>query len=767
MPLAPLARRRQQVFLPSVSPYLATYPSPFTDEDDNSDDLLSQSAYSTSIPNPLDLSYCDSSADDFLIDSRQSTPYDHSTFDSVETQLMTDGSSQNPRLYLQQSTPDGVPETYTPPPMSAGSYQSHAWNGNLPNWTHLNPNSQQHHRKIAFRSHKRLSSGSSTASAGPASPYTQTSDYPHIVDADTQSAHSPQLDHLEQLYTTAEQYAKPLIASSNPLNHGALFNPTFSFPHQQQPTSNAVQYAGAGSQAMSQGATGQVGGDMGGGNAFSDGASLQTEYDLSTDMRSGIPSLDQQVSDPYQDELFNPSMGGPSPTIPSASQTRCNQGNMLSPTYRSTFNERRQAADAARSASPASSVTRERSPFRDDSEFVNTTTASDFSQQGPNSPARINSAAQMRAQQKLELDAQAYAQHHSQISHQDLAPPSTVSPKETFRDFHDAEDETSNFALFPQPELHLAHTPNNSLSSMTPSVRRPNTSAGAGTAAAVAATAANTHVNDPYGVRSGLVDYSSQPPNPNDFSFMAPSAPSAPQAYPYLSHSRRQSSSLRSQNSDQIPEFPATLSSMESTKSEGGLPDTVRPQAFIPPSQPSSQDESSSSSPLQRPADTSANSGTYTCTAPSCSARFDTSARLQKHRRDVHRANSPFPSTSSNAATPSSSTSANTSAGASASQNKQSLQAAANNVSRNSLPGPHKCERTNPSTGKPCNTNFSRSYDLTRHEETIHANRKQKVRCQLCTETKTFSRNDALTRHMRVVHPDVEFSAKSGRRGRA
>lgn len=33
----------------------------------------------------------------------------------------------------------------------------------------------------------------------------------------------------------------------------------------------------------------------------------------------------------------------------------------------------------------------------------------------------------------------------------------------------------------------------------------------------------------------------------------------------------------------------------------------------------------------------------------------------------------------------------------------------------------------------------------------------EKVRCDLCTEVKTFSRRDALTRHKRVVHPDVNF----------
>jgi hypothetical protein len=39
-----------------------------------------------------------------------------------------------------------------------------------------------------------------------------------------------------------------------------------------------------------------------------------------------------------------------------------------------------------------------------------------------------------------------------------------------------------------------------------------------------------------------------------------------------------------------------------------------------------------------------------------------------------------------------------------------------------------------------------------------------KVRCHLCTEEKTFSRNDALTRHMRVVHPDVDWVGKQKRK---
>lgn len=153
-----------------------------------------------------------------------------------------------------------------------------------------------------------------------------------------------------------------------------------------------------------------------------------------------------------------------------------------------------------------------------------------------------------------------------------------------------------------------------------------------------------------------------------------------------------------------------------------------------------SSDTSLSTSP-RRPEHVGAEGGTYTCTYHGCTQRFETPALLQKHKREGHR------------------------------------QAHGLNTLRrpegptgsyfNTQAGPHKCERINPSTGKPCNTIFSRPYDLTRHEDTIHNGKKQKVRCDVCTEEKTFSRADALTRHYRVCHPDLEFPGKHRKRGGA
>lgn len=65
----------------------------------------------------------------------------------------------------------------------------------------------------------------------------------------------------------------------------------------------------------------------------------------------------------------------------------------------------------------------------------------------------------------------------------------------------------------------------------------------------------------------------------------------------------------------------------------------------------------------------------------------------------------------------------------------------------------HRCQLVNPITGDPCNKMFSRPYDLVRHQDTIHAAVRKTFKCEMCPENaKTFSRMDALSRHMRVKH---------------
>lgn len=72
------------------------------------------------------------------------------------------------------------------------------------------------------------------------------------------------------------------------------------------------------------------------------------------------------------------------------------------------------------------------------------------------------------------------------------------------------------------------------------------------------------------------------------------------------------------------------------------------------------------------------------------------------------------------------------------------------------------CRLVNLITNEPCMAEFSRIYDLTRHQNTIHAKKKIVFRCSECIKmmghegySKTFSRLDALTRHIKSKHEDL------------
>lgn len=300
------------------------------------------------------------------------------------------------------------------------------------------------------------------------------------------------------------------------------------------------------------------------------------------------------------------------------------------------------------------------------------------------SQMRFGSAQQMREQAKAAQDARAAQQ---QMSHSvDTSAPQTISPKDALLDFHETDGD-ANFPLFP-----------------------PQGSNG------FDADAMNKAVS-----RSQQA-FDSMPMDTTFNNFLGTQLPTnlqIPQQYPFIAQPRQPSS---------VPSL-----------SNGSLAPSRMSSADV-----GSVDTSHSNSP-QRPASTTADGGTYTCTYHGCTLRFETPALLQKHKREGHRQAHGI----NGARRPES-------AGSNSGMTSSLL---------NSQAGPHKCDRINPSTGKPCNTIFSRPYDLTRHEDTIHNARKQKVRCDLCTDEKTFSRADALTRHYRVCHPDVEFPGKQRRRG--
>lgn len=234
----------------------------------------------------------------------------------------------------------------------------------------------------------------------------------------------------------------------------------------------------------------------------------------------------------------------------------------------------------------------------------------------------------------------------------------------------------------------------------------------------------------------GETNFSLFPEGPNNFDFDAYSKAMASEAESSqgqfstqeVSSSQRQYSHLPMEN--RIPQQYPFISRTQEVKE-------ITPPPRLGSSS-SSTSEAKTDASGNRPSRVGADSGTYTCTYHGCTLRFDTPVQLQKHKREGHRQT----------------------------QSLGGLRAQENNMSSalNSQAGPHRCDRINPSTGKPCNTIFSRPYDLTRHEDTIHNERKHKVQCDLCTVEKTFSRADALTRHYRVCHPEAELPGKHRRR---
>ncbi|CAR25668.1 ZYRO0A05302p [Zygosaccharomyces rouxii] len=79
----------------------------------------------------------------------------------------------------------------------------------------------------------------------------------------------------------------------------------------------------------------------------------------------------------------------------------------------------------------------------------------------------------------------------------------------------------------------------------------------------------------------------------------------------------------------------------------------------------------------------------------------------------------------------------------------------------------YTCLILNNITRQPCSAQFSRSYDLTRHQNTIHAKKKTVFRCSECIRMlghdgyqKTFSRLDALTRHIKSKHENLSLEQR-------
>jgi hypothetical protein len=399
-----------------------------------------------------------------------------------------------------------------------------------------------------------------------------------------------------------------------------------------------------------------------------------------------VPKFERTYTDIAADNFYDPNAVAVQPVA----KTKPAQSSLLSP-YRSNTNENvqraLQAAQYARSQSPSSTASRGDSPFR---------RGSPYHQPSSNFNSPMVGTASATREKNRQADA-AYAMK-SQMQSRDDAQPKTISPKDALLDFGET-DEDSKVSLFPETGASEYDVQYNGGDQSRNAIQ----------------SGFDTSSSQSYRRDSWATPHFS----PNFSTSTAPSMPSAP-SFNFVAPSVQTMHTMSmvptsqyrttpmSSGVEATPEFPAHLTSMESSASEA---------------EPPNGSQSSLDRFLQKPASSAADSGTYSCTYHGCTQRFETPQKLQKHKREGHRSANLGPSMTSAAI-----------------------------LDGNTQAGPHKCERINPTTGKPCNTIFSRPYDLTRHEDTIHNARKQKVRCALCVEEKTFSRNDALTRHMVSAH---------------
>ncbi|KXT05778.1 hypothetical protein AC578_1028 [Pseudocercospora eumusae] len=581
------------------------------------------------------------------------------------------------------------------------------------------------------RSHARTPSASTVASTGPNSPYMNSASYPKIANTDhapNSPAHfaADQVLYSKNLPTPSQTPTDSIFSHSNgyvpsasahiPNAHLAMKNFGFDYHNAEDftpdfaPSRQSMSSYGNDSPATPQSGAGDD----------------SRQYNTSqNDYRQPKPNVQlfRTESQAFQDELYNPNQTYASAAPKSQPQPQ-NQQQFLSP-HRNLINERLQTANLARSASPISAISRERSPFRDGSPLA---PSKDW-----NAPdMKVGNAASMRQQQKDAAAEAEYAKHRVPLRRE---PTKTISPKDALLDYT-GED---------QPSLFQDSIPDGYKQHMGGTEQWQH-----------------NFMGQPSTTYNGLPT-----PGQQNMSFRNAAGTSADNAYAGFDFTTLPQSSLQNnpfeagnyqaaiaakmnQYAEAAPEFPAALPSMETSISDAGPPQ-------------SSQESITTSTTPRRPDDTRANTGTYTCTYHGCTQRFNSHNELQKHKRDYHRSQQKqHDSGASASASGTASVSPRSSGSPDPSTNGMTSAAI---LARNSQAGPHKCTRINPSTGKPCNTIFSRPYDLTRHEDTIHNNRKQKVRCPMCREEKTFSRNDALTRHMRVVHPEVEAFGKRSKRG--
>ncbi len=472
------------------------------------------------------------------------------------------------------------------------------------------------------RAHHREPSLSSLGSAGPSSPYTANTSNPHIVgdvyhefqDYQHNSskpltpAHTPSQ---EQFLTPhySNFYHNPNLAFA--MGHDVLPKPAGStelmaapdFNHSGRPSISSVANESP-STPPSYEEERQKNGET---SRFDLWLSEYLQHCDNEAYRNTVPKLDRTMTDIYSDELYNPNFqltsapsANPAPTVTVSPQN-------------DVFSQRLQAANSqhlsANTQAPLTIPSRERSPFRQGSPLA--PTGNTFGAQPPN--VRFGTAQHLRQQQKAESDARALQQQLERAS-SEQSTPKTISPKDVDLVYHESEDD-ANTPLFP-PQQHPQRQGTN-YRQQPVIAQDPSEDDNASQRSYASMATTRRESSSAYSTSSQTTQHQ------GNFNFVPPAVAGSvrqiPQQYPFVPNSRRQPSNL----SNVSEEFPSTLTSMESSSSD------YAPEAAML--------SSSSSSDLKKPLGAAADTGTYTCTYHGCTLRFDTPAKLQKHKREGHR----------------------------------------------------------------------------------------------------------------------------------
>lgn len=635
-------------------------------------------------------------------------PYDHQYIrDEQNQQHQTSNTTSGPpkqRRPANQSQPFNYPTTTSSigfedinfletDALPKGLMQADSWGG----FAQYQPD------RLGRFSHQRESSLSSMGSTGPTSPYTQNISNPQIAITDSTG---DELDMHAQdassqngsFYQLAKSVGNPYSGFQNldqtipEMAYPAAIPGPSSKPRADRGLLPAPELAGssnrshptsvASSIAGDSPATPTISGDKEGSDNRRKGRHSQPQAALDG-KSSPLSHLEGYGNVPKlgrtMTDVYGDELYSPNFTITSTPPSQPQQLSIISPPN-DVFSQRLNAANSQHLGIGHSPVS---SASRGKSSpFRSGSPFANPANQDFAAPAQggtLNTAQRMREQSKAQQDAQILRQQMAPVNEPET--PKTISPKDAILEFNEP-DGAADFPLFPQ---HPANLDMDQLAKVLPQGSNQSFMAN--------------------GIQGDRSDQFSYLPSQQLHTGIQ-----VPQQYPFIARMHPSSNTS-----------PPRLSSSGYSSDSGA----------------------NTPAHLVRPAGTSADGGTYTCTYHGCTLRFETPTLLQKHKREGHRQ----------------------SHGLTATTRPSDMGMTSSLL--NSQAGPHRCDRINPSTGKPCNTVFSRPYDLTRHEDTIHNARKQKVRCDLCTEEKTFSRADALTRHYRVCHPDMELPGKHRRRGGA